>query len=94
MLGIRLSDEAEDRLTRYARNVGRPKSVIARDWIIERLEREAIDDLIRNASKLHRQDRARVIESAAADASTAHLRWLDAEDGGYDWGPEGPPQPR
>ncbi|MFC3581265.1 hypothetical protein [Sphingomonas hylomeconis] len=89
-----MSDDAEDRLTRYARDVGRPKSVIARDWIIERLEREAIDDLLRNASKLHRADRDHALNSAAAEASAAHLRWLDAEDGGYDWGPEGPPNPR
>ena len=91
MLGIRLTDEAEERLARYARDVGRPKSVIARDWITERLDRETVDDLIRNAARLHADDRDAVIRQAAMDATDAHLRWLDGEDGGYDWGPEGPP---
>lgn len=94
MLGVRLSGEAEERLARYARDVGRSKSVIVRDWIIERLDREAIDDLIRNASRLHADDRDRVVRQAAIDATDAHLRWLDAEDGGYDWGPDGPPEPK
>lgn len=94
MLGIRLSDQAEKRLARYARDVGRPKSVIARDWIMERLDREAVDEMIRHAAELHAADSARMIGGAAAEAASAQLRWLDVEDGGYDWGPEGPPQPR
>jgi len=92
MLGIRLSAEAEARLSRYARETGRPKSVLARDWILERLEREDIDDKIRNAAALDAQEREQIIEHAANDATSAWLRWLDAEDGGYDWGPDGPPQ--
>lgn len=91
MLGIRLPEEADERLARHAREAGRPKSAIARDWILQRLEREEVDELIRNAAKLHAADRERVIAVAAADATDAQLRWLDAEDGGYDWGPDGPP---
>ena len=94
MLGIRLPAAAEDRLERHAREAGRPKSVIAREWIMQRLEREEIDDLIRRAAGLNAGDRQRVIDTAAGDATDAQLRWLDADDGGYDWGPDGPPQPR
>ncbi len=93
MLGIRLDTAAEARLARHARETGRPKSMIARDWILERLDREEVDDLIRNAARLHVTDRASVIEGAALDATVAHLRLLDAEDGGFDWGPDGPPEP-
>jgi len=91
MLGIRLSGEAEERLARHAREAGRPKSVVARDWIMERLEREEIDELIRNAAALHASEREKVRDWAADEATNAWLRWLDAEDGGYDWGPDGPP---
>jgi len=92
VLGIRLSADAEARLERHARETGRPKSMIARDWIVERLDREEVDGRIRGAAALH-----------AAGQSTAErnghpkpeeddiLRWLDDEDGGYDWGPSGPP---
>lgn len=91
MLGIRLDEEAERRLARHARELGRPKSVIARDWILERLEREEVDDLIRNAAKLHAADLGDAARRAAIASAVAHMQWLDAEDGGYDWGPEGPP---
>lgn len=91
MLGIRLAPEAEARLERYANEVGRPKSVLARDWILERLERASIDEKIRNAAALDAAERAHVIDVASSDATDAWLRWLDAEDGGYDWGPKGPP---
>ena len=93
MLGIRLSAVEEQRLTRHARETGQPKSTIARDWIVERLDREEIDELIGNAAKLHASDRQRMIRSAELDSSDAHLRLLDAMDGGYDWGPDGPPDP-
>lgn len=94
MLGIRLPVEAEARLARHARDAGRPKSVIARDWIMDRLAREEVDELIRNAAKLHAGQRSRATDIAAAEATDAQLRWLDAEDGGYDWGPDGPPRCR
>ena len=91
MLGIRLAPEDEEQLARFAREAGRPKSVIARDWIRDRLRREAIDRKIRNAASLDAEERRSLIDSASADATGAWLRWLDAEDGGYDWGPAGPP---
>lgn len=94
MLGIRLSRDAEERLERHARDAGRPKSAIARDWIMERLEREEVDELIRNAARLHAQGRGPVAEAASTTATALYLRWLDDEDGGYDWGPTGPPVPR
>lgn len=91
MLGIRLSEEAERRLARHARDAGRPKSVLARDWILDRLEREEVDEQIRRAAKLHAECATLADRRAATDASDAFSRWLDAEDGGYDWGSEGPP---
>lgn len=91
MLGIRLGPDAERRLQRHASDAGRSKSVIVRDWIMERLEREEVDALIRNATKLLARERNAEAERCAAQASTAFLQWQDAEDGGYDWGPDGPP---
>jgi predicted transcriptional regulator len=91
MLGIRLDAVSEERLARHARETGRPKSVIARDWIVERLNREDVDGLIRRASELDAEKHRRVFEQAQHDATDAWLQALDAEDGGYDWGPGGPP---
>lgn len=91
MLGIRLSEEDERRLSRHARESGRPKSVIARDWIRDRLNREEVDEQIRRAAALHARYSTALERQASAAASDAMLRSLDAEDGGYDWGPDGPP---
>jgi predicted transcriptional regulator len=52
MLGIRLDPETEKRLDRHARELGRPKSVLARDWIVERLERDALDMQLRRAAQV------------------------------------------
>ncbi len=68
-----------------------PKSALAREWIIQRLERESIDRKIAEAAKLHAGKREEVVKQAWNDATDAWLRALDAEDGGYDWGPDGPP---
>jgi predicted transcriptional regulator len=92
MLGIRLSDETEALLARHARALGRPKSAIARDWIVERLHRESIDEQMRRAAIAianHPSERQRLAESEQDVGEW--LKWLDEEDGGYDWGPEGPP---
>jgi predicted transcriptional regulator len=91
MLGIRLNDQDEGRLARHARERGRAKSAIARDWIVERLDREAVDEQIRHAASLDATARAELISRVEDDAATAWLRSLDAEDGGFDWGPDGPP---
>lgn len=91
MLGIRLPAEAEARLDRHARFVGRGKSVIVRDWILERLERDGIDSEMRRSA-------AQIAASTGTDDRASDVtvaQWLDrleAEDGGYDWGPAGPPQ--
>ena len=92
MLGIRLSAHEEDRLARYAREHGRPKSALARDWIVERLDRDDIDEKIRAAAELHARHETADSRAAALAASSAFIRWLDAVDGGYDWGPDGPPE--
>ncbi len=90
MLGIRLNREIEQRLDRYARDIGRAKSVVVRDWIVERLERESVDETMRRATaSLRDADKDR--SEYATAASAAWLEALDAEDGSYDWGPDGPP---
>ncbi len=87
MLGIRLKPDEEMMLSRHARILGRQKSVIAREWIMERLRRESVDLEMRRAVD--------IIEASAdadrGDMSDAWLRDLDREDGGFDWGPEGAP---
>lgn len=91
MLGIRLDAETEKRLARHARATGRAKSVIARDWIVERLERESIDEEMRRAAEAL-SNSLTTQEQAWSDAATSEwLHLLDEEDGGYDWGPKGPP---
>jgi predicted DNA-binding protein len=92
MLGVRLKPEEEKALERHARALGKPKSTLVREWIMDRLEREEIDRKIANAAALDAEERRRVIEYAADEATAAYMRWLDAEDGGYDWGPGGPPK--
>lgn len=52
MLGIRLSQQEEALLARHARDLGRPKSALARDWIMERLERESVDAQMRRAAQI------------------------------------------
>lgn len=91
MLGLRLSREIEDSLDRYARDVGRSKSVIVRDWIVERLERDSIDEQMRHAAKVLATEHGSNDEVDSDDATDEWLRMLDEEDGGYDWGPNGPP---
>ena len=91
MLGIRLDASTEAALDRHARALGRPKSVIARDWIVERLERESVDEELRRAAEhLARSETSEQRERAIAMSDT-FSRFLDELDGGYDWGPEGPP---
>ena len=86
MLGIRLRPDEEERLERHARSLGRPKSAIARDWIIERLDRISIDALMAAAAaRISDYERDRL---GSADSV---LEALDALDGGYDWGSAGPP---
>ena len=94
MLGIRLSEEEERRLARYAREHGRPKSALAREWIVQRLERDDIDEQIRLAAAVNAAAETAESRRAALAASDAFSRYLDTLDGGYDWGPEGPPPTR
>lgn len=91
MLGVRLDATDEERLTRFSKEMRRPKSALVREWIRDRLDREEIDRKIANATALDATARRNVVARAADDATSAWLRWLDAEDGGYDWGPDGPP---
>ncbi len=92
MLGIRLPADKEEELARYARSLGRGKSVIAREWIMERLERESIDAKMARAARFIAEhedpERLKRAERASAD----WLRRLDELDGGYDWGSDGVPE--
>jgi predicted DNA-binding protein len=92
MLGVRLKPDEEAQLDRYAKAVGRSKSVLVREWIKERLERDSIDARMRRAATIiseHEQSHYRI---DAQSATANFLRALDNLDGGYDWGPEGPPK--
>jgi predicted DNA-binding protein len=91
MLGVRLNTDEEMRLSRFARETGRPKSTLVREWILDRLDREEIDRKIADATALDASERIAVVEHIAGDGTSIWLRGLDAEDGGYDWGPGGPP---
>jgi predicted transcriptional regulator len=91
MLGIRLSEDAEARLSAHARNAGRAKSVVAREWILERLERENVDSELRRQSELISASMTPEEIAWLERRTNEWLRMLDEEDGGYDWGPEGPP---
>jgi predicted transcriptional regulator len=91
MLGIKFKRIDEERLSRVAREQKRPKSALAREWIIDRLNREEIDGKIAIAATLDAEERKHIAEITSIDATDAWLRALDAEDGGYDWGPNGPP---
>jgi hypothetical protein len=87
MLGIRLPADAEER----ARAIGRGKSVVAREWILERLERESVDDEMRRAAEIVSRRTSQEESTELNAAADEWLRMLDEEDGGYDWGPKGPP---
>lgn len=91
MLGVRLNPDEENRLSRFARETGRPKSTLVREWIIDRLDREEIDRKIADAAALDARERGKPNRRTAGEGTSAWLRWLDEEDGGYDWGPDGPP---
>lgn len=90
MLGIRLPEEVERKLDRHARDIGRAKSVIVREWIVERLERDSVDEQMRRAAVLLAAEAADDREERER-GTDAWLAALDREDGGYDWGPDGPP---
>ncbi len=91
MLGIRLQPEDEAALERHARALGRPKSAVARDWIRERLGTETIAAQLRVSSRFL-ANFANGEELTDIDRATDDwLSMLDQEDGGYDWGPAGPP---
>ena len=91
MLGIRLSADEERRLARHAQEQGRPKSALAREWIVQRLQRDDIDEQIRIAAEVNARAETPETRRAALAASDAFSRYLDSLDGGYDWGPDGPP---
>ena len=91
MLGVRLTPTDEARLSRVAREIGRPKSALVREWIRDRLDREEVDRRIAEAAALDAKGQCNAPELRDREATIAWLRRLDAEDGGYDWGPDGPP---
>ena len=61
---------------------------------MDRLEREDVDERIRRAANLHAEHTTHAERQMMISASDAISRYLDAEDGGYDWGSEGPPPVR
>lgn len=91
MLGVRLKPATEVKLDRHARAVGRPKSSLVRDWIEERLEHDSVDAQVQRAAEHIARHEANRDRQVSGEATSAFLRMLDNLDGGYEWGPEGPP---
>lgn len=52
MLGIRFKPEFEEQLARHAKALGKPTSTMARDWILERFERESANTQMRRAAQI------------------------------------------
>ncbi|MES2753049.1 MAG: hypothetical protein V4659_00120 [Pseudomonadota bacterium] len=86
-----MTPDEEARLARYARERGRPKSALAREWIVQRLQRDDIDEQVRVSAEVNARAETPEMRRAALAASDAFSRYLDTLDGGYDWGPDGPP---
>ena len=92
MLGIRLDRDLEARLQRFAANSRRSRSDIAREAVRQYLERHDVAaEFQRQVEILQASITADEVKAHEA-ATGAYLRMLDEEDGGYDWGPAGPPQ--
>ncbi len=91
MLGVRLKPDEERALERHARAIGKPKSVIVREWIKERLERDSVDARIARAAQIIAASSTKEDRDRAVRETDEFLRMLDREDGGFDWGPKGPP---
>lgn len=90
-LGLRLEPELQRQLALLARRTGRSKSDIAREAVRDYLDRHDEDaEFRRQVAALNRSYTAE--DAAWVAASSASLcRALDEEDGGYDWGENGPP---
>jgi predicted transcriptional regulator len=72
VLGVRLTPEIENRMTRFARSTGRPKSDVARAAIVEYLDRHT-DEL-----EFERQLQAAAEMERHNDASRQEIDELDA----------------
>ncbi|QMW23768.1 ribbon-helix-helix protein, CopG family [Sandaracinobacteroides saxicola] len=92
MLGLRLDAATEKRLAQHAAETRRTRSDIARVAVREYLDRHSEDaEWERQLATLRKAREARAEIDTGGDGTKAWLRSLDAMDGGYDWGPNGPP---
>ena len=92
MLGIRLNPAVEERFERFVRRRGQRKSDVGRTAIIEYMDRhEAEGEFLRQVRLLNEVPLSEAEQKEAERRTNDWLAALDAEDGGYDWGPEGPP---
>ena len=91
MLGLRLEAELQQQLATHSRRTGRSKSEIAREAVREYLVRhDGEAEFKRQVAALN--DGYTPEDIARQGARTSEwLRLLDEEDGGYDWGENGPP---
>lgn len=91
MLGLRLEPELQQQLTTLSRRIGRSKSEIAREAVREYLVRHD-DEAEFRRQVIALNDSYTPEDVASHDARVSEwLRALDEEDGGYDWGENGPP---
>ncbi len=58
---------------------------------MERLERESIDEDIRHAAQVIAASETEDDRRWGNAMDRAFIEMLNEEDGGYDWGPDGPP---
>jgi hypothetical protein len=92
VLGIRLNSEVEARFERFVRRRGQRKSEVGRTAIIEYMDRHEADaEFMRQVRLLNEQPLSESERKEAERRTDDWLAALDAKDGGYDWGPEGPP---
>ena len=91
MLGVRLDEETERALEEAARAEGSTKSGLARSWILEKLAARTRSTITAEDLAAWQKPLSASAEEALSRATEAWLEALDAEDGGYDWGPAGPP---
>ena len=90
-LGLRLEPRLGSQLASLSRRTGRSKSDIAREAVREYLDRHDEDAEFRRQVALLNQGYSADDRARRAVMTSDWLRGLDAEDGGYDWGPDGPP---
>lgn len=86
-----IDSATHDGLMRVAAQTGEPATELAAKWLKFGPEIAEMRHRIENFHGLADARRREFADRAGDFASGAQLMALDAEGGGYDWGPNGPP---